>query len=225
MNKKNENLPKSIVPIVLAGSIVAFGLPFVVYWNVAGFQFPTPNPARLGEIGDFFGGLSNPIFGFTSTLVLVFGLLYEAKQVREMMRISQNQSKLSEQQYLLAQNEAKLNQLLMLLDAIDQDLEEKLSNQPEIVTLPDIVYANVTLESFLSIKKYTDIHKHSQGYFDYFRSPLKRRYLILKEIEKIDIGTPLVLKTTKWKMHPLNSFFYNTDLFTDEETSFLEDWE
>lgn len=99
-----RNAPAVMIAVLISALVVALVVG-TLYFAVF---LPEPlsiDPARLGQAGDYFGGLLNPALSFLSVLALLVTLVIqsgELRQSREALRVSQEELKLSREAQVAA---------------------------------------------------------------------------------------------------------------------------
>jgi hypothetical protein len=71
----------AISVVILTILLITFSAFYGYFINVKDGFFPSERSA-LGQFGDYFGGVLNPIFGFASFLALLVTIIYQAKELK-----------------------------------------------------------------------------------------------------------------------------------------------
>lgn len=103
-DRLEELLSENAVAILVGVLFVAL-LAACVVVGVFSYHFKAQpievDPAPWGQLGDYFGGILNPIFGFLSVFALLVALVIQSRELRlsrEALKVSQDELKLSREE-------------------------------------------------------------------------------------------------------------------------------
>ncbi len=74
--KKYQNIYYCLIGIAIP--IITFAVVWWFYKNTAGIFIPAKIVENLGQFGDYFGGVLNPIFNFYVIVILVLTLKFQS---------------------------------------------------------------------------------------------------------------------------------------------------
>lgn len=106
-----ESILVGVLAVAVIAAIVVGGAYFALFLGPP----LSIDPATLGQAGDYFGGVLNPIFGFLSVFALLVALVLQTRELklsRESLKLSQEELRLSREEQakaagaLAAQNRA-----------------------------------------------------------------------------------------------------------------------
>lgn len=103
----SRNLGWVLLAIVVVAAVIAVVATFIFRAHVGG-EIVTADTTKWGQVGDFFGGLLNPVFGFLTIVALVLTLLLQNRELkvsREELELSRDELAKSAEA-LRAQNKA-----------------------------------------------------------------------------------------------------------------------
>lgn len=112
---------KKIIAFVLLCILVVSGTYIFNFYN---YDF-SKNPEQWGQLGDYFGGFLNPIFGFTTIFILIATIGIQNEQLkasREELSLTREELKRAAEaatrQASHFEREAKLSEYLVLIDKL-----------------------------------------------------------------------------------------------------------
>jgi uncharacterized membrane protein len=93
--------PDRVLARVLLVAVVAAGIAAFAYLlKFGGLPF-SGDPQHWGQLGDYIGGLLNPVFGFLSVFALLVTLVLQSRELRmsrEALKVSQDELKMSREE-------------------------------------------------------------------------------------------------------------------------------
>ncbi len=104
----SRNLTKLLAVIVFIAVLAAAISASIYYYHLGGLPISDADPAGWGQVGDYFGGMLNPVFGFLTILALVITLIQQSRELklsREELELSRTELRNSAEA-LLGQNKA-----------------------------------------------------------------------------------------------------------------------
>jgi len=78
----SRNLTKVLASIVFVAVLAATILASIYYYHLGGLPISNADPAGWGQVGDYFGGMLNPVFGFLTILALVITLIQQGRELK-----------------------------------------------------------------------------------------------------------------------------------------------
>lgn len=156
-------LGNKLIPWVI---LYTFFLIAIFVANFIGFNFSS-DIAQWGSVGDYFGGLLNPVFAFLSFVALLITIQHQSKQLRQTTRqLKQNETALKDTKIAIEQNE----------QALAQNAEALMLNNKEL--------ANSTEQLGLARQAHQEMEKTQkiQQFENLFSSMLNQLHIILGEI-------------------------------------------
>lgn len=73
-------------------------IPVAIYWNNFGSRELSPNPEQWGQLGDYIGGLINPILGFATLISVLYAIFLQRTELGEAKNALATQSILMDEQ-------------------------------------------------------------------------------------------------------------------------------
>ena len=104
----SRNLTKVLAVIVFFAVFAATISAAIYYYHLGGLKISNVEPAGWGQMGDYFGGMLNPVFGFLTILAIVITLIQQSRELklsREELELSRTELKNSAEA-LRGQNKA-----------------------------------------------------------------------------------------------------------------------
>lgn len=100
MKKSTLVLRKTLIFIVLLVVFVIFvaAIPVVIYLNNFSSRELSPNPEQWGQLGDYVGGLINPILGFATLISVLYAIFLQRTELGDAKDALANQSALMDEQ-------------------------------------------------------------------------------------------------------------------------------
>ncbi len=114
---------------------------FTAYLSNFAFKLPSSEPEQWGQMGDFFGGMLNPILAFASFIALLYTIRIQSEELR--LTRDEFKKSIAAQQRMAGEAERSRKQSLLLEDY--QYASGVLRNK--IKALDDQIRANLNLES------------------------------------------------------------------------------
>jgi len=164
--------------------------------NLFTVEDETDPRAALGVLGDYFGGMLNPILAFLSFIALLVTLSFQSKQLRQTeIQLKQNEIALQDTREAIKQNENALQQNADALKINNKELENS-TDQLKLAT-----QAHQAIEKTQKLQQFENLFTHMIGqlnliYNDVEKNSLKnfqdnlntdRRYTELQILLKNDI--------------------------------------
>ncbi len=78
----SRNLTKVLAVIVFIAVLAATIFASIYYYHLGDLPISDADPADWGQIGDYFGGMLNPVFGFLTILALVITLIQQSRELK-----------------------------------------------------------------------------------------------------------------------------------------------
>lgn len=156
-------LVNKLIPWIV---LYTFFLIAIFIANFSNFHFSS-DIAKWGSIGDYFGGLLNPVFAFLSFVALLITIQYQSKQLKQTTtQLKQNETALKDTKVAIEQNEK----------ALAQNAEALRLNNKEL--------ANSTEQLGLAREAHQEMEKTQkiQQFENLFSSMLNQLHIILGEI-------------------------------------------
>jgi uncharacterized membrane protein len=124
-------------PIVAAVVAVTFvvGAYLMKFWGnpISG------DPSNWGALGDYVGGILNPVFGFVTIIILLYTVVLQAKELNKSVAALQAQkeelektSEIAERQFRLASEQSRNDAIIKMIATIQADYIREL-NQTRII--------------------------------------------------------------------------------------------
>lgn len=210
-NKDDHSIPfywKLIFGIVLF-LLMAAGAFFVYKYYLAfnGEVFPSNQRSEWGTLGDFFGGILNPIFGFASFLALLATIFYQAKELNASTKELKNSATA-----LAAQNRA------IELQSFEQTFFSWLNTYRSLLDSVEKIYQHNSYTLTLSGRRALKYIK-DQAFLDFDSKQLKGDFT--KDVELIVAVKESWNKLYKDEESQLDSLFrtlYRLFLWVDQNT-------
>lgn len=129
LTQKTLHLLANTVPYVVAISVLLYLSLFILNLYFSKFGWPPANEGDYGTFGDFIGGTLNPIFGFTTIMLLVWSL---RKQVEE-LELTRQELKETRLETERSSNALEIQARYMMRDAKLKELNNVLSCQLDMI--------------------------------------------------------------------------------------------
>lgn len=111
----------SLLVILVIGFVGVAAVAGVYYWHFKDFPL-AKDPSAWGQLGDYFGGVLNPVLGFLSLIGLLVTIYLNQKELRlSRMEISKG-TRAAERQADHLESEAEKSELLKVIDLIHSEL-------------------------------------------------------------------------------------------------------
>ncbi|MBO2594440.1 hypothetical protein [Shewanella algae] len=123
--------------LIAVSMLLALSL-FILNLYFTQFGWPLGNKGDFGAFGDYIGGTLNPILGFITVVLLIWSLRTQQKELaltRQELADTKRETELSRKamqaQVKHLEREAKLNELMRMLDGVRSDYRSLLSKRPQ----------------------------------------------------------------------------------------------
>ncbi|MBO2644706.1 hypothetical protein AYI74_10000 [Shewanella algae] len=151
--------------LIAVSMLLALSL-FILNLYFTQFGWPLGNKEDFGAFGDYIGGTLNPILGFITVVLLIWSLRTQQKELaltRQELADTKRETELSRKamqaQVKHLEREAKLNELMRMLDGVRSDNRLLLSKRPQFQSYTcqvgfDVEVNPNSYEELLIIKAY-----------------------------------------------------------------------
>ncbi len=78
----SQHLTKVLAAIVFIAVLAATISASIYYYHLGGLPISNTDPEDWGQVGDYFGGMLNPVFGFLTILALVITLIQQSRELK-----------------------------------------------------------------------------------------------------------------------------------------------
>lgn len=153
-NKQSDNRFSGIIAGLILYSFFLISI-FVANFSVLDFS---NDVAKWGSVGDYFGGLLNPVFAFLSFIALLLALRYQSKQIKQTaIQLKQNEEALEQAIDAIKQNEKALTQNAEALKINNKELENS-TDQLKLAT-----QAHQAIEKTQKLQQFENLFTHMIG--------------------------------------------------------------
>lgn len=144
--------------VILAG--IALAAIFTALWVFSIYNGKFINPAPFdredwGQIGDFFGGILNPIFGFFGLMALLYTIHIQSRELKFSVREMNRSADAFEAQIEHLKFESQKNEAIRFIDIVFEKLMAKIDGEMNIGK--DVVigyfYDKVPIKAFIGTEK------------------------------------------------------------------------
>lgn len=176
--KDNDNQMWLFIALLLVAVLLFAAIVVKIYSNAFGtLTFPTTaTPSTLisiraewGQIGDFFGGVLNPLFGFVSLFALLVTIAYQARS----LRVSSEELKLSREELNKSSTALASQNKAIELQSFEQTFFSWLATYQSLLNSIE----DETVYGFLSGNRETVIKKGRAQLYKWWEKSLKETTL------------------------------------------------
>ncbi|WP_213607711.1 hypothetical protein [Pseudoalteromonas sp.] len=182
---------------VLGFILISVSIAFYYYNNAFGWFSPAANRGDWGAMGDYFGGLVNPILSFATILLLLFSIKIQVKELKATTQELKETKEVHQESVIAQDRNLMFTPLTKRIDQIINDIQE-LNGQP-IISM-DNIESNIQF-----VEKHSnlfDLNKKGLKGFESMNHSFKAKYKegLVKNLNE--------LKRSLFKMNMILSELY-----------------
>lgn len=148
LKKYRVRIRNSILGVLLFALICLVFIFIAYYFSYFSDNLLPKNREELGQLGDYFGGLLNPIFGLASFLALLATILYQSKE----LKLSRNELELTRIELANSASALDAQNRAIELQSFEQTFFSWLKNYKELLANIEGEISKKTIEDYTSQK-------------------------------------------------------------------------
>ena len=143
LSENAEGILVGVLAVAVLAAVVVGGCYAFCFWG----EPLSSDPASWGQLGDYLGGVLNPVFGFLSVFALLVALVLQTRELklsRESLKLSQEELKLTREEQAKAAEALALQNKAIHQQSFEQTFFSMLRLLSDL--LDGVVFRNPTMD-------------------------------------------------------------------------------